>query len=381
MYRRLFAELSKEHDIFHVVGFRRNGRSPAELDRAYQTQIDNVRPVCLTLNPVMRAVYRLRRTALAQRSKAFPGVVIRSQMARIFEAERPELIWWSSDYLPDSFSALYALRDQLAKCNHLHVGILDPPECLAHRGRAAMDKAMALHRECLKFAGSVSCIGKNLQQRIQAETDKPVFILNDFVETNGGAAAKPRPPDGVVRVGISGRIYKVDELQDFVKALGAAFTQSEVLWYGDCGQKKICEQLLVPANVRVTACAAVPRNEIVGVLRGACDLAYLSMPEARPEFARYSVPTKLVTYVEAGLPVAFHAPPDSEVHSLNVEHGFGFNLTGAPNANDGLRDLITHRSRHVAGLNGLREARYEKGIVMNTLREILAQAKPARRGS
>ena len=373
MYRRIFKELSNEHEIVHLVGFRRNGRSAEQLDRAYRTEINTVRPVCLKLNPIMRTGYRLRRTAVGNHSLLIPGVFLRAQINRIFEQEKPDVIWWSSDYLPESFSTLYALRDQLPKGSHLHIGILDPPELFAGKGAVALRKTMALHQTCLQLAHSFSCIGKNLQTRIQAETGKPVFVINDFVSASPISKRQSRRDGGTIRAGISGRIYNLEELRVFVTALGQAFPQSEVLWYGNYGQEKICRQIAVPANVRVLGLAPVAREQIAQVLAESCDLAYLSMPENSPEFARYSVPTKLVTYVEAGLPVAYHAPIDSEIHVLNLEHGFGCNLTTALNPNECIRDLVKNQSRHLAGLTSLTASRYSKNLVLNTMRQILAR--------
>ena len=249
----------------------------------------------------------------------------------------------------------------------LHVSIMDPPEVFAPKDSAERRKAVTLYREATKLADSISCIGELLRDRLTKETGKHVFLLNDFIED----APLPVRSDsqGGVRVAIAGRIYNYAELELFLKSLGEAFTSGEVLWYGAANNAST-SSLSTPSNVSIRPLAYLPRERIAKALAADCSFAYLSMPSAMPEFAIYSVPTKLVTYLEAGLPVAFHAPENSEINLMNERWRFGVNLNENSSV-ENLRDIVARRTDYRKGVKNLAEARYSKAAVMATVREIL----------
>jgi hypothetical protein len=52
------------------------------------------------------------------------------------------------------------------------------------------------------------------------------------------------------------------------------------------------------------------------------DLLYLPLPFGKKYelFVRYSLSTKMVTYVASGIPILYHGPPDAAVHDLLKTH-------------------------------------------------------------
>jgi hypothetical protein len=86
-------------------------------------------------------------------------------------------------------------------------------------------------------------------------------------------------------------------------------------------------------GLRYTFTASSPRLiEYLGYLAdtpnvvsalASCDLLFLPQPfaPARAEFARYSFPTKAVTYLAAGRPILLFAPTDSSLHAFFAERG------------------------------------------------------------
>ena len=48
------------------------------------------------------------------------------------------------------------------------------------------------------------------------------------------------------------------------------------------------------------------------------------MPEEKTGFGNYSVPTKLITYLEAGLPVVYHTSEEAEIHTMNLKYSYNF---------------------------------------------------------
>lgn len=372
VYRRVFEEIMDQHQLVHVIGFHRAGRHESEIALAYKEKIPEVRPVFLALTNVLRAYYRLRRHFPFDRITALPGSLVTTAVKGIIAKENPDLIWWSGDYLPESFSALLSVRKHIPPTTPLHVSIMDPPEVFAPKDSAERGRALTLYHEALKLSDSVSCVGELLRSRIRKETNKKVFLLNDYIETS--LPRRSLSVDRCVRVAIAGRVYNYAELELFLRVLGDAFSSSELLWYG-AAKIENTNMISRPPNVRLLELDSLPRERMADALAAECSFGYLSMPSAMPEFAIYSVPTKLVTYVEAGLPVAFHAPANSEVNLMNARWQFGINLSGSTSAVEQLRGLISCRHLYANGLAKLAEARYSKKEILATVQQILATTR------
>ena len=98
--------MSDKHEILHIIGFNRGGRSEREISQAYQEELPGIRPVFLKLTDAVRVYYRTRRWYPLNRLKAFPGVLFRKAIGEAILSESPDFLWWSGDNLHGSFFRL-----------------------------------------------------------------------------------------------------------------------------------------------------------------------------------------------------------------------------------------------------------------------------------
>jgi hypothetical protein len=373
LFRRIMGELSETNEVCHIIPLRRSERTNAEIASLYHTNVGRVTAICLPLTTALRVYYRVSNWRFTQLSKRIPGVMFARSLKAALESLSPDLIWWSSDYLPDSLSTLYVLRRSIAKMVPLHLSVLDPPE-LFH---GSSHKNLELLRLALSLSTSVSSIGVNLQHRLQQLTNKPVGIISDFIENELAEASGMRNIRSL-RVGIAGRLYQFCEFERFLRHAAEAFEEVVINWYGAAERSYIPPELSLPPNVRINALPELAREAIAPVLRRDCDVCYMSMPSSMSEFARYSVPTKFVSYVEADVPVIFDAPPDSELQQLNSEYLFGVNLSVEENPLAALREIREKRGIFLAGLRRLRNERFSKSLVIARIERLLAETRDLR---
>src|SRR6185295_4531431 len=111
---------------------------------------------------------------------------------------------------------LRALRKWLPPRSSIHISVMDAPEIFEPEAGPARCRTLALHREGIALGESFSCIGRLLRQRLQIETKKPVFVLNDFVNYTVSGVGRIRKGGDLPRAGIAGRIYNRAELQQFL---------------------------------------------------------------------------------------------------------------------------------------------------------------------
>jgi hypothetical protein len=109
----------------------------------------------------------------------------------------------------------------------------------------------------------------------------------------------------------------------------------------------------IPVDVRPWGSQEDVQNDLAEV-----DLLYLPLPfdEKHASFVRYSLATKLVTYVGSGLPIVLHGPADSAAALLLSEHGAaalateldGQALAGAVMEAAAHGDQLVHGALHLA---------------------------------
>jgi hypothetical protein len=186
-------------------------------------------------------------------------------------------------------------------------------------------KFLHLFHRNLKRVHGMDVIGENMVELVKEQgfERKPV-ILNDYVETE---LSEMPALSGSFRVVMTGQIYGGWQLQEFLTALSNMddVNQVEIHWFGNNQNLQVSGEIDWPSNVRLIKKGTVPRNELPSMIQD-FDAGYFNMSTEATGFAKYSIPTKLITYLEAGLPILFHAPRDTEVNQLNNQYGFGLNL-------------------------------------------------------
>jgi hypothetical protein len=150
--------------------------------------------------------------------------------------------------------------------------------------------------------------------------DRPFTVLTDGLESI--ATRAPSPRESTLHVYFMGA-YHTSYRENF-DALLAALSQLRaarpgrtvsLTWRG--GGLPFAHASDVPMEVRGFAPDDTPQREA-----GDADLLYLPLPfgAAHRDFVRFSLSTKLVTYLGTGRPILYHGPAEAAAARLLIEH-------------------------------------------------------------
>lgn len=172
-----------------------------------------------------------------------------------------------------------------------------------------------------------------------------VSVIPMWTYTEPGSLP-PRAPDGVLRIGFAGQINPIRDLPGAVAALGRlGVPVALAVWSRDP-----LPEMDLPPSVTVEHRGFVPQAELDRQLAG-MDGGLVSLD---PAFRWPAVPSKIFSYVGAGLPVVFHGPPLPALRALLAETGAGLPLE-APDLVARLRALrADFAPRQAAFLNACR---------------------------
>ena len=125
-----------------------------------------------------------------------------------------------------------------------------------------------------------------------------------------------------------------------------------------------CEHVRPQVLAGVKEVAILPFADEAQVQRDLedADLLYMPLPfgDEHAGFARYSLSTKMVTYVGSGLPILYHGPETSAAYQLLHKHRAAIPLTTlVPSEIATVLGGITAESRHTVVENALALARRE----------------------
>jgi hypothetical protein len=99
------------------------------------------------------------------------------------------------------------------------------------------------------------------------------------------------------------------------------------------------------------------------------DFLYMPMPfgPAHENFTRFSVSTKMVTYVGSGIPIIYHGPPTSAAFEVLKRNGAAFFLTNLDAVEIAASlNKMTESARDEVVANALKLARHEFMLVDQT---------------
>ncbi len=150
--------------------------------------------------------------------------------------------------------------------------------------------------------------------------DRAFSVVTDGLESI--AERPPDPSDSTLHVYFMGAYHAAyrdnfDALLAALARLRAARPEREVslMWRG--GGLPFEHASEVPTDVRGFGPEGTPEREA-----GSADLLYLPLPfgSAHRDFVRFSLSTKLVTYLGTGRPILYHGPKEAATARLLIEH-------------------------------------------------------------
>ena len=356
IYRRLLNLLPEDLHIHHYISTWRSDSSD-KIAEQYQTHLQ-ITPHFASFKPVRDLYGRISRRWNGNKADLrIPGLLDARHIKGLIKKLKPDVIWWSGDYLPISTYALAAIPQNYFQDRRFVFSLYDPPG-FWNPGRWSFDKQF---QTALTRADAIDVIGTNMSKLVREFGYKDeVVIVNDYVNHK----LTPKPSiEGKFRIVMAGQIYGGEQLQQLIDQIEEAFSERsiEVHWFGNSENLKVAKQVNWK-GVQLVERGTLLRDELPSAIQ-AFDAGYLNFSSARETFATYSVPTKLITYLEAGLPVLYHAPEDSETHMLNLEFRFGINLTESRD----LKTVCENRIRFQEGGESLIRKQYEKDMLREKL--------------
>ncbi len=361
IYRRLLSLLPDEVEIHHCISTWLS-HSQTAINARYETEL-SITPHFAPHKPLRDVYGRLsRRWNGGVPDLRLPGRLDAENIRKTINTIRPDVIWWSGDYLPISSYAFNQLKSDTFTDVQLRFSLYDPP---GFWNSGKWDFKPHLQQILQRIQG-VDVIGNNMATLVKESgfPGEPV-ILNDYVEnTLEPATSKP----DAFRIAITGQIYGGEMFQHLIDKLSKLSIAGaiEIHWFGNNQNLKVADGRVWPQNVKLVKRGLLPRDEIATHLQS-FDAGYLNMPKETDGFGKYSVPTKLITYLEARLPVIFHAPLDSEIQQMNEQYRFGINLENT----DEIISIRNKRSEFQEWGGKLIQERYNKDSLKQRLLEYL----------
>lgn len=232
-------------------------------------------------------------------------------------------------WLTLSSQALIRVGAQLGRVTKLPVFsiVWDPADFLAsHQGWDSHSVRWTMRNFHRAMASSTAAmvVSEPMVERYSRDYGIDCTVVRHAFAEPGRQASSADAVPGEIRIGFAGTLYDQGQLNCLLSALnrlgwtvGGRSVRLRMV-----GNFYRFTQLKVPANVELLGWRS---TEETRDLLAECDFAYLpvSFQPSHAEFARLAFPTKLSTYLAAGIPVLVHAPGYAAPVPLVKEHGFG----------------------------------------------------------
>ncbi|MBN2234593.1 MAG: hypothetical protein JW706_05545, partial [Opitutales bacterium] len=318
MYRNLLDLLPETFSIHQFVGSWRSAPVP-DLEHRYRVET-RIQPHFAGALKARHYYARILDRLFHRTDWETPAKWDAKRLIRHIRQHIPEIVWWSGDYLPWSLALLESVLPELPSDTRLILSLYDPPGFW----KSARKPLIPALRIALLRADAIDVIGSNMAGLIRETlpTCPTPVILNDIARPTPLRSRAKREAFTVV---IAGQIYDPAGLQLLVDKLGTDKKLIHVEWYGTENNLRTAEAIRWPETVKLLNIGPVDRREIPERIAQA-DAGFLSLPDEPSDFARYSVPTKIITYLEAGLPILYVAPDFAETHQMVQKYSLGFRI-------------------------------------------------------
>ncbi len=234
------------------------------------------------------------------------------KLKTICQLHHIEVIWMILE--SDEFNGLFALRDLLAdNGRRVILNIHDPPIRSMERGCELANWIRPIFRyrlqQALPRCSAVAVASREMGRRsgcLGAE----VLVHGHPLNQLRPPAVSPKKPERL-SIGFVGTLYARQTWQALLAALDEVDwrlqgRKVELVFVGD--ERKLASQDVARRPIRLTGW--LPTPECLKQLE-ACDLGYLPYWLNRGEWVEQCFPSKLTSYVAAGIPVLVHAPLQS----------------------------------------------------------------------
>jgi len=318
MYRNLLSLLPDTFSIHQFVGSWRSSPVP-DLEHRYRIET-RIQPHFAGALKARHYYARILDRIFHRTDWETPARWDAKRLIRHIRQHRPDIVWWSGDYLPWSLALFESVLPELPSDTRFILSLYDPPGFW----KSARKPLIPALRIALLRADAIDVIGSNMAGLIRETlpTCPTPVILNDIARPTPLRSPAKR---GAFTVVIAGQIYDPAGLQLLVDKLGTDNTPIHVEWYGTENNLRTAQAIRWPETVKLLKMGPVERSEIPERIAQA-DAGFLSLPDEPSDFARYSVPTKLITYLEAGLPILYVAPDFAETHQMVQKYSLGFRI-------------------------------------------------------
>jgi hypothetical protein len=184
--------------------------------------------------------------------------------------------------------------------------------------RARPDRALAQRRlgEAWREADHRFTIGTKIGDEYSARYGaRPYTVVTDGLRDEQ-IAARPAVPDGL-RVYFAGLFHRayIESVPRFAEGLAEL---------GSCSFTLRCGTLPAELDAAALGATVLPfaAEEAVDADLREADLLYMPLPFAAEyrDFFRYSLSTKMVTYLGAGKPIVYHGPREGAAYELLAAH-------------------------------------------------------------
>lgn len=178
----------------------------------------------------------------------------------------------------------------------------------------------------LRYAESVDVIGRNLQKLYQHNFGVRSIIFRRGVALNGIRQIDVRTKYRLIFVGSSHSDKSWETLFNWMESAGKVYSfELDAFTYHD-----FAHNLRIPSNLHLRVRETVDEDQLMEIARG-YDLSVFFWNDFDKNRLKYSVSTKLTTYLRLGLPLLASIDRDAEVFDL-FERGVAFNIDEAESA-------------------------------------------------
>ncbi|MGH3849407.1 MAG: hypothetical protein ACRDRT_06855, partial [Pseudonocardiaceae bacterium] len=234
------------------------------------------------------------------------------------------------------FEGILIAKELATRGNQVHLSIHDDPaQGLARRSRRYwhLQPLLASHTfDALRGAQTVDVVSEGMRQLYLDRYGIDSMVVHRWISDQSDLdVTSPRPPpmSSGCRIGHVGSVYAIDDIRMLAEAIvtvnnnhpGASLIMI-------APSQKVSRFLIKHFPQIATLVPPLPEPEVLSILK-TCNITFAAYPfsERYTVFRQSSLPTKLSTYLQAGIPILARTPADSTLATFVTSTGTGTVVT------------------------------------------------------